>query len=440
MDVIWEEIQMKIIYEFAVICTYMFEALIANLLFSEVFKNKKDKIKHYIILLLCYSVLTIIHSYNSTLLNFSSFILINFILSIISYEGKFSKKIYYTMFFTLIMSVTEVIALFIIKIVFKTEFILSMEANIILAIISKTMLFLLVKLFCNNNINKNTNKIPNDKFFALMLISATIIMVLYVFISITLNIEINTTKSIAALISSIGLMFSSMLIFYIFEQSIKEQTNLKEFALLKQKSELDLKHYKILKENYDNVKIIEHDIKKHVRLIDEFAKIGNNLEIVKYIEDMNDEIQHFSLKPISKNKSLDIILNEKMQISQNKDIKFVLNLQNVNLDFIQDMDICIIFSNILDNAIESCEKSDNKEILLDIYLVNGKFLTIELSNSCDIVPIVQDGELITCKENSNNHGFGMKSVLKTVKKYKGQFFCIYNDEELRFITNISIPV
>ncbi len=342
------------------------------------------------------------------------------------------------MFLILVMSVTEVIGLFILKIFFMT-ITLSIEVKIILAIISKTMFFLLVKSFCNN-LNKNTNKIPNDKFYALLLISTTIVMVLYVFISITLSVKIDTTKSIAALISSTGLMFSSMLIFYLFEQSIKEQTNLKEFALLKQKSELDMKHYKILKENYDNVKIIEHDIKKHIRLIDEFAKIGNNLEIVKYIESFNEDIRFFSLKPISKNKSLDIVLNEKMQIAQNKDTKFIYHIQNVNMDFVQDIDICTIFSNILDNALESCEKSDSKEIVLEIYIVNGKFLTIDLANSCDIVPSVKDGKLVTSKLNSNNHGFGMKSVIKTVKKYKGQVFYYFNEEESKFITNISIPL
>jgi len=430
---------MTIIYEFAMLCTYIFEALIANLLYSQVLIKKMNKIRHYIILFCGYGLLFIIHSFNNTLLNLSFFIVINIILLAILYEGKLSSKLYYTMFFTLVMSVTEVIALFIMKIVFKTNYTLSMEAKIILAIISKTMLFLLVKSFCNI-INKNTNKIPNDKFIALMLISSTIVTVLYVFISITLNIKIDATESFAALISSIGLMFSIMLIFYLFEQSIKEQTNLKEFALLKQKSELDLKHYKILKENYDNVKIIEHDIKKHIRLIDEFAKIGNNLEIVKYIEGINEDIQYFSLKPISKNKALDIVLNEKMQIAQNKDIKFICHIQNVNMEFIQDIDICTIFSNILDNAIESCEKSGNKEIILEIYMVNGKFLTIELSNSCDIIPMIQDGDLITCKENPSNHGFGMKSVIRTVKKYKGQVFYFYNDTELKFITNISIKV
>lgn len=429
---------MTIFYEFAVVCTYIFEALIVNLLFSEVFKKKMDKIKHYTILFFFYGIMTVLHFYDNTLLNLSSSILINIILSLILFEGKFIKKMYYTMVFTLIMLVTEVIALFIMKIVFKTEFIFSMEAKIILAIISKIMLFLLVKSFCYN-INKNTNKIPNDKFFSLMLISATIVMVLYVFISITLNVKIETNKSLAALISSIGLMFSSMLIFYLFEQSIKEQTNLKEYALLKQKSELDLKHYKILKENYDNVKMMEHDIKKHIRLINEFAKIGNNFEIIKYIEGFNEDMQYFSLKPISKNKALDIVLNEKMQITQNKGIKLTFHIQNVNLEFIQDIDICTIFSNILDNAVESCEKSICKEIILEIYMVNGKFLTIELINSCVIIPVIQDGELITYKEDSNNHGFGMKSVIKTVKKYKGQVFYYFNDEELKFITNISIP-
>ncbi len=129
-----------------------------------------------------------------------------------------------------------------------------------------------------------------------------------------------------------------------------------------------------------------------------------------------------------------------MQIAQNKDTKFIYHIQNVNMDFVQDIDICTIFSNILDNALESCEKSDSKEIVLEIYIVNGKFLTIDLANSCDIVPSVKDGKLVTSKLNSNNHGFGMKSVIKTVKKYKGQVFYYFNEEESKFITNISIPL
>lgn len=430
---------MTYVFQGALIFSYIFEALIVNLLFSEVFKKKMGKIKHNSILFGSYVVLLIIHSFNNTLLNLISFIAINFIISIILFEGKFSKKILYTIFFTLIMAVTEVIALFIMKIIFNNDFTLSMQAKTFLAIISKIMLFLLIKLFCNV-LSKNTNKIPADKFIALMLISVTTITILYVFISITLEIKIDTYKSIASLISALGLMFSNILIFYLFEQSIKEQTKLKEFALLKQKSDMENKHYQIMKYNYDNVKIIEHDIQKHLRLIYEYAKEGGNEEINKYIENINEEILNFSHKTISSSKALDIILNEKMQISQSKNIEFKINIQNVNINFIEDNDVCTIFSNIIDNAIESCEKSKNKEIIIDIYMVNSKFVTIELANGCDVVPVIQGDELITSKDNSNDHGYGMKSVKKTIRKYNGQFLYFYNNDESRFVTNISIPI
>lgn len=429
---------MTIVYGFAMFCTFIFEALIAHILFSTVFHKKEENHKYYLILFVGYVIYFALYSLDSMLINLSAFIAINLVLTIILYDAKFSTKICYVMFFTSFMCVTEVITLFILKIIF-IDFTLNDEAKILLAIISKIMLFLLVKFFINIVI-ENTSRLPLNKFFALLSISITIVSVLYVFVSLTISIKIDIIMSMASLFSAIGLMSSIMLIFYLFEQSIKEQTDLKEFALLRQKSELDMKHYKILKENYDNVKIIEHDIKKHIRLIDEFAKISNNLEIVKYIEGFNEDMQYFSLKPISKNKALDIVLNEKMQIAQNKDMKFIFHIQNVNMEFIKDVDICTIFSNILDNALESCEKSENKEIILEIYIVNGKFLTIELTNSCDTVPVTQNGELVTSKINSNNHGFGMKSIIKTVKKYKGQVFYFYNEEELKFITNISIPV
>lgn len=426
-------------YECALIFSYIFEALIVNLLFSEVFIKKYSKTKHNFILFGTYLILFIIHSFNNTLLNLFSFITINLILSLVLFEGKLVKKIQYTIFFTLIMLVTEVIALFIMKIIYKNDLTLSMEAKIFLAIISKIMLFLLIKLFCNV-LSKNSNKIPADKFIALMMISITNITILYVIISITLEIKIDTFKSIALLISALGLMFSNILIFYLIEQSIKEQTTLKEYALLKQKSQMEHEHYQILKNNYNNVKIIEHDIKKHLRLINEYAKKGRNEEINNYIQSINGEILSLSHKPISSSKALDIILNEKMQISHSKNIEFKLNIQNVNIDFIEDNDICTIFSNILDNAIESCEKSENKEITVEIYMVNGKFVTIELVNNCDVVPVIKDDELITSKNNLNDHGYGLKSVKKTIRKYNGQFLYFYNKAESRFITNISIPI
>ncbi|WP_326908940.1 sensor histidine kinase [Sedimentibacter sp. MB31-C6] len=425
------------IYNITVLSTYIFEALVAHILYSSAFKQNINNYKYYTLLFGSYFVLSIIHSFNNTLLNLSLFVVINIILALILYDGKFNTKIYYTIFFTVVMLVTEVISLFVLKIYFKNDLILSMASKIILAVISKTLLFILIKTFCNT-LNNNSNKIPTNKFLALILISATLVMVLYVLIAITINIKIKTTELITALICAIGLMFSSMIIFFLFEESIREQTDLKEFALLKQKSELEHKHYNILKENYDNIKIIEHDMKKHLLLLNEYAKHGRNKEIINYTSSIIDDIKYSTFKQISYNKALDVILYEKIQSAKNNKIAISINSQNVKFDFIEDIDICIIFSNILDNAIESCEKSLNKEIQLNIFMVNNKIITIEMENSCDVKPIIINEELVTNKSNKENHGFGMKSVKKTIKKYNGQVIYLYNDLEKKFITNISI--
>ena len=88
-------------------------------------------------------------------------------------------------------------------------------------------------------------------------------------------------------------------------------------------------------------------------------------------------------------------------------------------EFIEDKDLVIILTNLLDNAIESSMKSEKKSIGFSLYTFNGSYVVLKVSNSCDEPPLVHKGQLITQKDNQEIHGYSVKNIQRVVKRYNG---------------------
>jgi sensor histidine kinase regulating citrate/malate metabolism len=91
------------------------------------------------------------------------------------------------------------------------------------------------------------------------------------------------------------------------------------------------------------------------------------------------------------------------------------------LDFMDTMDICSIFGNALDNAIESQLKIPDKEKRLIHVTVTKKksFLIIRFENYFEGDLSYKEGLLTTTKKEKQFHGYGIKSIRHTVEKYEG---------------------
>ena len=91
---------------------------------------------------------------------------------------------------------------------------------------------------------------------------------------------------------------------------------------------------------------------------------------------------------------------------------------------IRNVDICTILVNLLDNAIEACEKIDNSEdryIKLSISSLGG-MVVIKVENSCSQF-VFDDGQIVelkTTKNDSKSHGYGLKIVKAIANKYNGE--------------------
>ncbi|HGT0875853.1 TPA: ATP-binding protein, partial [Clostridioides difficile] len=139
------------------------------------------------------------------------------------------------------------------------------------------------------------------------------------------------------------------------------------------------------------------------------------------------------------NIALNIILKEKKELCMKKEIRFITGIDFTQCNFINEEDVCSIFSNAIDNAIEACDKikEGNKSISLQGRLINN-FFAIKISNTKSNTIIEKNKCLITSKKNKEFHGLGIKSIKNTLEKYSGTSTIEFTDT--MFALNILIPL
>lgn len=166
----------------------------------------------------------------------------------------------------------------------------------------------------------------------------------------------------------------------------------------------------------------------------------NSMDRKKYINEIKEKLEDVKNNFHTNNLILDIILMEKEEICKEYNINLYVDLNLKKCDFIEMTDICTIFSNLLDNAIEASkniEDEENKKIFIKDTIVN-KFYLIKIENNKKNIIIKKENRIITSKKDDFLHGLGLQSVRNAVEKYNGNMDI--NDSENVFEIIIYIPL
>ena len=195
-------------------------------------------------------------------------------------------------------------------------------------------------------------------------------------------------------------------------------------------------YYEKVEESQNQIRRLYHDMNNHLYNIQMMNKSSEDAS--DYIVSLQNELKEARKTRVSGNSLFDIIVDEKMNICQSKGIDFKIDVDSKNTGFIKNMDMSSILANILDNAIEACDKmtSNKKYIKLTSMWSDDMFVIICENSKENEVKKIGD-RFITDKLNKSEHGIGIKSVEKSVKNYDGNMM-IFCDDSL-FKVKIMIP-
>ncbi|AEB77476.1 hypothetical protein CbC4_5055 (plasmid) [Clostridium botulinum BKT015925] len=269
------------------------------------------------------------------------------------------------------------------------------------------------------------------QFLIFPLFSCFYITVLMMYFQVYLSIK-DTTLII---ISVISIIILNIFITNILESISKNNELKNKIVLYEEKSKIEYEYYNKLENNYKNSRKIIHDMKNHLQTIENLYSLNEYEDARKYTEDMYELFDKFVQKYYTRNKVLNVIINDKVEKAKDLGINLECKIGDIDLAFIKDIDLTTIFSNLLDNAIESTKGVLNhKNIVLKINRFN-EFLVINIVNPISECPIKnKDGFKSTKK---NHKGIGIENIKMTLDKYQGDMRIDY-DEDI-FKVNIVVP-
>lgn len=197
-------------------------------------------------------------------------------------------------------------------------------------------------------------------------------------------------------------------VFYLLRIKNEEQNR-----ILNMRNNLMKEHYLELKKAYDENRILYHDFKNHILVLDHLIREKKNEEAIRYMESCVEQISCLVNQVQSGCEIIDIIINRKIMEAKDKDIKFFYSIEHIGKIAINDIDLCALLANLLNNAVEACEEIKGKKAWINLKILRkNDLLLIQLENSLSTDKLNKRNFFVTGKADKKLHGIGMKSIEK----------------------------
>lgn len=193
------------------------------------------------------------------------------------------------------------------------------------------------------------------------------------------------------------------------------------------------KYYAEVENMYTKMRGWRHDYRHHIQTMKVHAANGEYEEIVKYLDMLDDDLTNVETVIRTGNHMADAILNSKLSLAAEKEINVKAEAKIPVSLTISEVDLCIVISNLLDNAIEACMELPPDKRLIRIYMeMKGNYLYLALTNTAGGKKKRGFG---TTK--GEGHGLGIARVDAVIKKCGGYITRASEDEA--FSTEVLLP-
>ena len=250
------------------------------------------------------------------------------------------------------------------------------------------------------------------------------------------NIRVQVTLSRAFTVISIVLLIFIIdsLVFYCISKVYLENVS----SMLEKQVNVQVDYYKKADKLNNELRNFRHDYKNHLLCVQGLLDGGEYDEAKDYISSITLRQTASGREFSSGNTIVNAILADKAEAAES--IGAELRFQGIVYEDIPAVDVCTIFANALDNALEACEKltgAEPKMISVKCsYVKHIQFINIT-NPTAENVTIVNNS-VQTSKEDKKAHGIGLYNIRRTVEKYDGEFDISCKDG--LFVLDVGIKV
>lgn len=416
------------------------EGITAWSYFEQVFERKGSRKVEIWMFILGYSLLFALSQFKNVLINTIAFLFVNLILLFSNFACKKLIGIIQVAFLTVVMGGTEVLAGNLMSCLshdFKA-YQYDISVMIPLSVLSCLLYFFVIQIIAKL-IKPAKDGTDTSTVFLLSILPVVSVLITMTIAYISITTRIKPIVGILMAISVIALLMVNILVTVVYNHIQKMYNDRLELELIAQKAKMNTENYKILENQYENQRVLIHDIRGHMQVMRGLLESKNYDELENYLLDMERDPALQKIARLCDNTVLNVILVHHASICKSLGIDVDFDIRQHSVDFISAHDITAIFDNLLTNAEEAAKNTSEKYIKLSATQQGETGMLITIINSCDSAPDMdEDGNIKTKKKDKEHHGVGLKSVKQAVQRYHGVSRMYYNDEENRFHSVIHL--
>ena len=417
-------------------CVYFAEMVIAYIFFSGIFEHRISAKKCVLSGIALFSVCSVLNllSRNNVIINGFSTFFMTLLFSVICFRCTFLQGVFYTVTLVVVNTALETFIVAFSSYITGTTF-LDYNNNFILflfEVISCKSAYFLFVLLITRMINPagSSAKVPIN-FLIHPIVS---IFCMFIFWHVSAQPDCSYQTQLLLAIAGVCLFVSSILLFVTYTHQVKKDSQALQVKAELSRLQTEQSYYQILDQQNQQLMIYAHDAKKHLAAI---QALNEDPQISSYVTKLTEQLADYTRNCHSGNKLLDVMIHKYFVDCDMRGIQFDYDVRVCNLAQLDDIDLVAILGNLMDNAVSAAEQSAGKKIVLSTVHRNS-YSVIVVSNSCDLPPKQSGNRLLSTKSDSSLHGFGLKSVEKTIRKYQGDFEWEYDADKKFFTVTVMV--
>ena len=301
----------------------------------------------------------------------------------------------------------------------SSESIESIQGNIIAytqGVLGSKLIVFFIVLILRRILTKNATKLAKGMYASIIILPIISNLIIFAISEFSYENSNQTLKGLS-IAGVVCLIVSNVILMYIIEKYIEGVVQSAEDKTKNNELSQATTYYIELIEKYKFANKKMHDIDNQLLIIKNLAILDRDLyneEILK-VEGLLSEAKNISYSGII---AIDALLNNKFNIASNIGIEIDKKVFIEKIDGSRQMDICLVLGNVLDNAIEECERLIALGLKAKIKLTLNQvkdFVQIEVENS--MIKVTNQGSV--SKKTKYHHGYGNQIVKELVEKYNG---------------------
>lgn len=289
-----------------------------------------------------------------------------------------------------------------------------------LGMIATDLIYLWLIGLIHGLINKRIKDLPVKYWILIITIPIISIFILRNQID-TITVSTMAINYFSLGIAVIGIVYINVMMFRFFE-SYEDRLKLQYFETLKQQED---ENYKFLALSHKQVREMKHDIENQLAVVNDLLRLKDYDSALVYLDKLGTYVHKANRICYTGNNAVDSIVNIKGSMANSLGIDFICKVNIITSIIADELDLCRIIGNALDNAIEGCKRTDfdEKHIYFSINEEQDTLSIIVTNTSAE----VDTASLTTSKGKSKFHGLGIGSIKSAAERLQGVSTFHYQD-------------